>query len=147
MVYQIAYGVLGNAADAEEVAQDAFVRAFGKLSALREPEKFRAWVSQICRRLALNRLRSQARARRREQLAVVPDVSADAAVVAEDNALRQRVTDEISRLPVKLRDVMLLCAIEGLDHRAVASILDVPEGTVRSRLHLARKQLLKALST
>jgi len=145
VVYQIAYSVLGNAADAEEIAQDAFVRAHAKLSALREPEKFRVWVSQICRRLALNRLRADSRARRRERLVSVPEVAADSATIAQDNAFALRVRLEISRLPEKLRTVMLLCAIEGLDHAAVAHILGIPDGTVRSRLHLARKRLLKVL--
>ena len=145
VVYQIAYSVLGNAADAEEVAQDAFVRAHSKLSGLREPAKFRAWVSQICRRLALNRLRSDSRARQRETLASAPETAADSAVIVEERAFAERVRLEIGRLPEKLRGVMLLCAIEGLDHAAVAGIMGIPEGTVRSRLHLARKRLLKAL--
>ena len=56
-VFQIAYGVLGNRADAEEVAQEAFLRAYRKFHSLRDPEKFRAWVNRITFRLALNRQR------------------------------------------------------------------------------------------
>src|SRR5437660_7738745 len=60
-VFQIAYGVLGNAADAEEVAQEAFLRAYQKFASLREAEKFRAWVNRIAFRLALNRQRDYRR--------------------------------------------------------------------------------------
>jgi len=54
-VFQIAYSVLGNSADAEDVAQEAFLRAYQKFDSLREAEKFRAWVNRIVFRLALNR--------------------------------------------------------------------------------------------
>ncbi|MFB3127726.1 MAG: RNA polymerase sigma factor, partial [Candidatus Acidiferrales bacterium] len=60
-VFQIAYSVLANAADAEDVAQDAFLRAYRKYERLRDPGKFRAWVSRIAFRLALNRRRGRHR--------------------------------------------------------------------------------------
>jgi RNA polymerase sigma-70 factor (ECF subfamily) len=58
----------------------------------------------------------------------------------------QRVRVEIDRLPEKLRAVILLSAVEGLEQAEVAAVLGIPPGTVRSRLHLARKQLLRALA-
>ena len=145
VVYQIAYSVLGNEADAEDVAQDTLVRAHAKLGGLRNPGKFRAWVSQISRRLALNRLRSDERARMRDTR-----VLADAAPVEVDGVAMVRVFLALVhavfvRLPATLRDVIRLCAIEGLDHGDVARIIGIPEGTVRSRLHLARQRLLKAI--
>jgi RNA polymerase sigma-70 factor, ECF subfamily len=147
VVYQIAYSVLRNAADAEDVAQETFIRAHAKLAGLRDPARFRSWVSQISRRLALNRLRSDARARRREHVAIETDSihRLEAGDRTEDRMLVARVCAEIERLPEKLREVMLLSAIEGLDHAAVAQLLGIPEGTVRSRLHLARKRLLTAI--
>lgn len=148
VVYQIAYGVLGNAADAEDVTQDAFVRAYAKIASLREPERFRAWVCSIARRLALNRIRADARTRRRDELAS-PDAgnAVDVEALAEDREFEARVRLEIGRLPEKLREALTLCAIEGLEPSAVATVLGIPQGTVRSRLHLARKQLLRALSS
>src|SRR2546425_11235869 len=65
-VFQIAYGILGNSADAEEVAQEAFLCAYQKLASLREAEKFRAWVNRIAFRLALNRQRGLRRRLARE---------------------------------------------------------------------------------
>ncbi len=147
MVYQIARGVLDDAADAEEVAQEVFLRAYSKFSSLRDPEKFRAWVGRMSWRLALNRRRASLRARRRdtawlENTPVEPGVEALAAAKEFDRRLRE----EMERLPEKLRAVLLLSALDGLDTRAVAAILRIPEGTVRSRLHLARRQLLQRFS-
>jgi RNA polymerase sigma-70 factor (ECF subfamily) len=148
VVYQIAYGVLGNGADAEDVTQDAFVQAYAKLTSLRDPALFRAWVCRIVRRLALNRVRAETRARRRDELAARGAVNVvDVEVLAQEREFHERVRREIERLPEKLREVLLLCALEGLESGAVGELLGIPEGTVRSRLHLARKQLLRALST
>ena len=147
MVYQIAYGILRNERDAEDVAQETFIRAHAKLASLRDRENFRAWVTQIVRRLALNRLRSETRARHREERAYAAESHSptDVETIAADRIFVRRVRDEIQRLPDKLRDVMLLTAIDGLGHADVARMLAIPEGTVRSRLHLARKALLKVL--
>jgi RNA polymerase sigma-70 factor (ECF subfamily) len=146
VVYQIAYGVLGNAADAEDVTQDAFVRAYSNLATLREPERFRGWVCQIVRRLALNRLRTDTRARKREELALKTDAVVDVEAIAGEREFQARVQRLIDGLPEKLREVLVLCAVEGLDSVAVSKLLGIPQGTVRSRLHLARKQLLEGLS-
>jgi len=147
VVYQIAYGVLGNAADAEDVAQDAFVRAYANLASLRDAQLFRAWVCRIVRRLALNSVRADTRARLRDEQAAGAALDiVDVEVLAEEREFRGRVRREIERLPEKLREVLLLCAVEGLGSGAVGELLGIPEGTVRSRLHLARKQLLRAMS-
>ena len=148
VVYQMAYSVLANPADAEEVTQDVFLRAYRKLSSLRDPQKFRAWVARMSWRLALNRQRASARARRRDtawfESVASPPASVETLAAARE--FHSRLRNEIDRLPEKLRAVLLLSAIEGLDTHAVAAILEIPEGTVRSRLHLARKQLLQRFS-
>ncbi len=147
VVFQIAFGVLGNTADAQDVTQDAFVQAYAKRANLREPVRFRAWVCTIGRRLALNRLRTNLRARKREERAAKETVrDVDVTLIAEEREFEARVRREIDRLPDKLREAILLCAVEGLEPAAVSAMLGIPPGTVRSRLHLARKQLLRALS-
>ena len=146
VVFQIAYGVLGNGADAQDVTQDVFVRAYAKLAGLREPARFRAWVCSISRRLALNRMRSQARTRSRESAAYAQPAAVDVELLAQDREFEASVYREIDRLPPKLRETLLLCAIEDLEPAGVARLLGVPPGTVRSRLFLARKALLRNLS-
>jgi RNA polymerase sigma-70 factor (ECF subfamily) len=141
LVYRIAYSVLGNAADAEEVSQEVFLRAFRKLGGLRDPEKFRAWVARMSWRLAINHRRGWLRDARRDtawqESTAAPEPQPEGIL-----ALREQIT----RLPDKLRAVLLLSAIEGLESPDIAAILEIPEGTVRSRLHLARRQLWEALS-
>lgn len=148
VVFQVAYSVVGQAADAEEVTQEVFLRAYRKRASLREPVKFRAWVARMSWRLALNRRRARARAQRRDTVWYVSTASApvDVESAAAERESHARLRAEIDRLPEKLRAVLLLRAIEGLDTRTVAAILEVPEGTIRSRLHQARKQLLQRLS-
>jgi RNA polymerase sigma-70 factor (ECF subfamily) len=147
MVFQIAHAALANAADAEEVAQDVFLHAYRKLPSLRDPSKFRWWVSRMSWRMAMNRLRSQSRAARRDGawLAGQP-AAADPEACAARRELSGMLDRHIAALPEKLRSVLLLRAIEGLDVPEVAGILGIPEGTVRSRLFLARRHLMKALS-
>lgn len=142
-VFQVAYSVLSDAADAEEVAQEAFLCAYRRFSSLRDPAKFRAWVSRIALRLALNRRRARGRqlARDTRWHASFPEPVAN----PDDAFALARLRAEIERLPEKLRAVVLLSAIEGMDAREVAAVLDIPVGTVRSRLHLARKHLLEAI--
>jgi len=140
-VFQIAYAVLGNAADAEEVAQDAFLRAYRRFPSLRAPEKFRAWVSRIAARLALNRRRARLRQLARD--AAWHNARAANPTPASDSSLLEHLRSEIDRLPEKLRAVVLLSAVEGMNAAEVAAVLEIPAGTVRSRLHAARKRLLE----
>lgn len=148
-VFQIAYSVLLNAADAEEVAQDAFVRAYKGAGSLRDPDKFRVWVGRIAFRLALNRRRAQARrlARDTAWCAAREDPPGHGQDKGVSGVFLGRVRTEIDRLPEKLRVVLLLSAVEGMEAREVAAVLDIPVGTVRSRLHLARKRLLGVMGT
>ncbi len=146
-VFQIALGIVGNAADAEDVTQDAFIRAHAKFSSLREPQRFRAWVCRIARHTALNHLRSARRFRQREEQRYdEATTSVDVGAMAEDHEFQQRLRTAIDRLPDRLRAVVLLCAIDDLEPSEVAAILGIPAGTVRSRLHAGRQQLLRMMA-
>jgi len=146
-VFQIAYGVLGDVAGAEDVAQDAFIRAWRRWRSLREREKFRAWIGRIAFRLALNRRKARGRrlARDTSWHDARKDSAAEAAGQADERLRLARLHGEIERLPKRLRAVLLLSAVEGLDSREIAGILRVPAGTVRSRLHAARRRLLETM--
>ena len=146
-VFQIAYGILGNSADAEEVAQEAFLQAFQKFASLREADKFRAWVNRIVFRLALNRRRGFLRrvAREKEWHSAGTEEAVDGTRAAEDRLLVERLRLQIARLPEKLRSVLQLSLVEDMDGADVGAVLGIPAGTVRSRLHAARKMLLDAM--
>lgn len=146
-VFQIAYSVLGNAADAEDVAQEAFLHAFQKFASLREAEKFRAWVNRIVFRLALNRRRGHGRGLARDSAWQRTETRAmvDGAKYAEQQVLLDRLRREIERLPEKLRSVLQLSLVEEMEAADVGAVLGIPAGTVRSRMHTARKLLLEVM--
>jgi RNA polymerase sigma-70 factor, ECF subfamily len=145
-VFQIAYSILGNAADAEDIAQEAFLRAYQKFASLREAEKFRGWVNRIVFRLALNRQRGHRRRLTRDTAWQMTETAmVDGAKDAEQQVLLERLRREIERLPEKLQSVLQLSLVEEMDAADVGAVLGIPAGTVRSRLHTARKLLLEVM--
>ena len=145
LAFRVAYGVVRNRADAEDVAQEAFVRAFRSFHQLRDREKFRAWLVRMTWRLAIDRLRSDQRREARElaQLHSPPGQSTEEAVDASRRSAE--LWRAIDALPEKLRIVTILAGIEGHDLVEVAALLGLPVGTIKSRLFLARRKLKEHL--
>jgi len=145
LAFRVARGVLRNSADAEDVAQEALLRAYRRFERLRDRTRFRAWLVRIAFRLAIDRARSSKRREVRETLwsesAPRPSTE-DLAATSEFQAHLNRAMDE---LPEKHRLVLLLAAIEGHSVEEVAEMLGLPMGTVKSRLFFARKQLAEKL--
>lgn len=137
---RVAYSVLRSRADAEDVAQEALVRAFRSLRSLREPRALKGWLVRTAFRLALDERRRQQRRR-----GAAPDPSGAGAPTPDEALGHVRLLAALDGLPEKLRLALLLSAVEGYDVREVASLLGVPEGTVKSRLHLARQRLTEKL--
>ncbi|HUL33693.1 MAG TPA: RNA polymerase sigma factor [Candidatus Eisenbacteria bacterium] len=148
LAFRVAQGVLRNAADAEEVAQDALLRAYRNFARLREPAKFRGWLVRITFRIALDRWRSARRREKRETEWLQPE-QRGAAPTAEDMAasreFQARLERAMDELPEKFRLVLLLAAIKGYTLDEIAGMLAIPMGTVKSRLFFARKKLLEKL--
>jgi RNA polymerase sigma-70 factor (ECF subfamily) len=144
LAFRVAYGVLRNRQDAEDVAQEAFAKAYRSFTQLRDRDRFKAWLVRMTWRLAIDRWRSDRRRSAREQHVETADVP-----TAEDLALSRERSEQLWRaideLPEKLRIVIVMGAIQGHDIRAIARVLDLPEGTVKSRLYLARKGLAESL--
>ncbi len=145
LAFRVALGVVRNREDAEDVAQEAIVKAYRNFHRLRDRERFRAWLVRIAWRLALDRRRSAARREHREQVASEAATAPTVEDVAASREFERHLHREIDALPEKLRIVLLLAAIQGHDAREVARLLDLPEGTVKSRLHGARKRLAERL--
>jgi RNA polymerase sigma-70 factor (ECF subfamily) len=144
LAFRVAYGVLRHRQDAEDVAQEAFAKAYRSFGQLRDRERFRAWLVRMTWRLAIDRWRADRRRTTREQSVEMPPASSTEEVAVSQERARQlwRAIDALSE---KLRVVVVLAAIEGHDIREVARLLDLPEGTVKSRLFLARKGLAESL--
>ena len=143
LAFRVAFSVLRQREDAEDVAQEALVRAHRNFQKLRQRDRFRAWLVRTSWRLALDHRRGQQRRLIREfahqQSATTPD---DMAIERERATL---LWEAIDALPEKLRLAIILSGIAGHDIAAVARLLDLPEGTVKSRLFNARRQLQERL--
>jgi RNA polymerase sigma-70 factor, ECF subfamily len=141
VAYMVALGVVREPADAEDVCQDAFVRALERLDDC-EPARFGAWLLRIVR----NRAHSV-----RRYLGVRNAASLEVAVVASDTAgperdaarsrLRSDLLSALATLKEVQRQVVLLHDLEGWKHREIGELLDLPEGTVRAHLFHARRAL------
>jgi RNA polymerase sigma-70 factor (ECF subfamily) len=147
MAFRLAMSVLRNRADAEDVAQDALLRAYRGYAKLRERGAFRGWLCRITWRLALDKQRGTRRREKRETASTfvpgTPERSVEQMAVA--NEFDRHLAKAMDELPEKLRQALVLAAIQGHSTREVAEMLDLPEGTVKSRVHLARKQLTEKL--
>jgi RNA polymerase sigma-70 factor (ECF subfamily) len=140
LAFRVAYSVLRHREDAEDVAQEAYIKAHRNFQTLRNRDRFRSWLVRITWRLALDRQRADHRRLARE------DTHGAAAVTsALPHERSQDILQAIDTLPAKLRLTLALAAIEGYDIGEVAHLLQIPEGTVKSRLFLARQQLKELL--
>jgi RNA polymerase sigma-70 factor (ECF subfamily) len=151
LAFRVALAVLRHTEDAEDVAQEALLRAHRRFSTLRAPERFRPWLVRTTFRLALDRQRGARRRRRREDAASLESTGEE--VAREPSAegdmarreLQQHVWQAIDALPEKLRIVTILVAIDDHQVADVARLLGLPEGTVKSRLFLGRRKLAESL--
>lgn len=130
-----AANILRDRFEAEDVAQEAFLKAFRELGRLRDDRSFPGYVYRICVRLCMDRLRAK-RAEASEFEVSTP---------AESRSIENRVLIEklLDMLPPDLRTTLVLREIEQLSYEEVAEAMNVPVGTVRSRLHAARERFRK----
>jgi RNA polymerase sigma-70 factor (ECF subfamily) len=148
LAYRVARGVLRNTADAEDVAQEALLRAYRSFHRLRDRNRFRAWLVRISFRLAIDRLRSAKRREQRDMLWSQPAHQprpANAEDLAASSEFQVHLDRALDELPEKLRLVLLLAAMEGHTIDEIAVLLGIPVGTVKSRIFVARKQLAEKL--
>ena len=142
--------VVGNREEAEDIVQDAFVQAFLKLDSFRGASAFYTWLYRIAFNLSVSRHR-----RRRPEVSVdavresTGDEPIDTGNRPEDRILRQEQVDHLLRamdgLNQQHRAILVLREMEGYCYQTISHILEVPVGTVRSRLHRARMQLREEL--
>ena len=145
IAFRTAYVISRNAADAEEAAQDGFVKAWRALGRFREGAPFRPWLLRIVANEAHNRVRSAGRRAGLALRAATEESSGDAAPSPEAVLLsaeqREGLLAAVNELPEEQRLVVSLRYFLGLSEREVAEALDVPQGTVKSRNARALERL------
>ena len=143
-VFGVALRMLGDAAEAEDVAQEAFLRAHRALAEFRGAAKLSTWLYAIASRLCLNRLASGERRMVRagdERLLRLPDREPGPEAALEQSELEGALQRALAELAEDRRIVVILRDLEGLSYEEIAAALDLELGTVRSRLHRARMDL------
>ena len=155
-IYYLCYGFVRNREDATDLAQEAFVKAYKNLSRFQFRSKFYSWLARIASNLCIDWLRRK-KVRKAEEF--------DEGIAAKDSAgvismahykndprqslrnvqLREKLAEAIEALPDQQRQAIVLREIDGLAYRDIAEIMEIPEGTVMSRLYYARKKLQQAL--
>ena len=149
LVYKIAYSVLRNHHDAEDVAQETFLRFLRQRKRWAEIRDRRAWLAAVAWRVALDRKRMPAEVALEEAAEVVSKLRADGAPVDEIAASRQMMSlleRLVSSLPRDLRAALILSATEELTSAEISQVLGIPEGSVRTRLLRAREILREKLA-
>jgi RNA polymerase sigma-70 factor, ECF subfamily len=158
-LYSAALRLTRNPADAEDLVQETYLRAYRGFGGFTEGTNLRAWLFRILTNTYINTYRA---ARRRPEIADVEDVedlylyhrlgpstNGDPSRSAEEEALASFTDDEvkaaIESLPDVFRIAVLLADVEGFSYKEIAEITDVPIGTVMSRIHRGRRALQKAL--
>jgi RNA polymerase sigma-70 factor, ECF subfamily len=146
--YAVALALTREPADADDVCQDAFVRAYERLADCREPEKFAAWLAQIVRNRARNRL-AYFRIRRALPMASAearPAGGASPHADAEREELRRALLSALGRLPPTQREVVILHDLEGMKHAEIAGLVGCSEAMSRRHLSDARRVLRTQLA-
>ncbi|SRR6266581_6809762 len=154
-IFNLAYRMTGNAADAEDLAQDAFLQAFARLRDFRLGSRFHPWIYTIALNLCRSHLRRRAVARwlplsreRAEDGPAEPEIAErspdpEQALLARE--AEARLQEAVAALPAKYREVFVLRQSQDLSYEDIAGLLGLPLGTVEVRLFRARRLLLESL--
>ena len=157
--YNIAYKFLGNHEDANDVAQDAFVRVYRNIHKFRGHSSFQTWLYKIILNLARNRYRKMKRRKEDKQVSLDNPLLQDEGEISREIAdetyspergmrskeIQQQVQAALEKIAPEHRQVAVLRHIEGLSYTEMSEILGCAEGTIKSRLHRARQELREYL--
>ena len=147
-VYRLALRMCGNAHDAEEVAQEAFVAAWKGMPAFRGESKFSSWLYQLTTNAAIDFLRREKRHRATTPIEDEVDLAAPGTPqqAAEAAEVRQTLQQALDTLTPEHREIFLLRQMRQLSYEEIGQLLGLEAGTVKSRLSRAKKQLREILT-
>ena len=145
-IYRLSYAIVGDEADARDSTQETFIAAWRRIRGLRDPDRFDAWLQRI----AVNAARMTLRARGRRRVREIPSGDIARLSAMSDRSQPERsdadlLGSALGRLPVDQRAILVLHHLEGQGIAEMAEVLEIPVGTVKSRLHSARQALQAAL--
>lgn len=158
-LYSAALRMTRNKADAEDLVQEAYLRGFRSFHTFQEGTNLRAWLFRILTNAYINSYRAKQRRPQESELGEIEELylyrrlgsmeTAAASMSAEEQFLDLFTDDEVKQaledLPVNFRLPVLLADVEGFAYKEIAEMLDIPIGTVMSRLHRGRKAMQRAL--
>ena len=154
-LYNFAYHLTYNEEDANDLVQDTFMKAFRFINSYDSGTNAKAWLFKILKNGFINEYRRKKKEPNKvdyEDIIAYQDADEDKGGVAFDlredifdGMMGDEITIALNRLPIDFKTVILLCDIEGFTYEEIAKIIDIPIGTVRSRLHRARNMLKESL--
>jgi RNA polymerase sigma-70 factor (ECF subfamily) len=145
-VYSVCFHMMGNREDAQDCAQEAMLRAFRAFGSFRQDASFSTWITRIAMNVCTDALRKRRDAvsldaLREEQGFDVPDAAPTAYARLEEHERLRLLREGLSLLPADMREMIVLRDVQGKSYEEIGEILDVPLGTVKSRVSRAREKL------
>jgi len=150
-VFNIAYKFTGRYDEAEDLTQDVFLKLFRSLDTFDRRANFQTWLTSVSRNLCIDHYRSVRRERETMNRTVDPDTLTPVAPTASPQALLEQqdrvalLRDALDRLTPPLRTAVMLRDIQELTYHEIAARLDLPEGTVKSRINRGRAELARQI--
>lgn len=143
------YRFVGNRPEAEDLAQDTFIKAYKKFDTLKEPDKLKSWLFQIARNTVIDFFRRNKNKPFAMDSAILENIPEAATVDYQSRAADMEVSKElehcIDRLVKEDRAIIKLLYYEGFSYKEISELLNINQNTLKSRLHRARKILLEAI--
>jgi RNA polymerase sigma-70 factor (ECF subfamily) len=140
-----------DATEADDLTQEAFIRAHRQRGTLRDPAALESWLYRIATHVSVDRMRQRAKAVERhvnqpiEDLPIADSVRASAFTVIQQEEMSACVQQYVAKLPDAYKAILLLCDSDGLSAKETAELMQLPLTTVKMRLHRARRQMQAAL--
>lgn len=145
-IYNSAYRMTGNKADAEDLVQDVFLSAYKSFHQFEGGTNCRAWLFKILKNTFINKIKKAGRETKQVHELRNSGVREFNSSTPVDKGLDETIQNALNRLPEEFRVAIVLCDVEGFSYQEISEIMECPVGTVRSRISRGRQLLAEDLS-